>query len=508
MGIIIRNTGQGGTIRFTSSGQGGRFNSVYVNPSLTTTTTTTTTTAGLLLLDAYSGGSAAFSLRKLRAAYAGSAIRVRRSSDNTEQDIGFVNNQLDTGSLLSFAGSQNLILYSEQFDQSSWTKGDVTVTSNQGVAPDGTTTADKVVIPNNSNGKALYQSFTAALNPITISIYAKAAGYNYAVLTMSYGNFSPRYSITVDLTNGNITKTAFVGSPTGTAQSVISVGNGWYRISVTMDAGGTSSHIFCPSPVSNPSQDATYLNVLEAGNGTDGILAWGAQVNYGYATTERYQVTTTSTNGGGFVTKWYDQSGNNRDAVQTTSTSQPRILCDYYFSGSLDKHTISFDGTDDKLTLQQDLTTPFSVFNVQRISSFPNNTNGSAFVGNLQNGGAYDGVTFGNSINNNYNVYTTVRIGGINYSTTSTTVDRNKFLQSTFAVANSFSSSLNGGSLSVLANSYSSHDTQITFGAARSGESQLYMRAFYGYEVILFSVTQSANRAAIESNINSHYSIY
>ena len=57
------------------------------------------------LLDTYSGAAAAYSLRKLRSAYSGSAIRVRRSSDNTEQNIGFVDNVLDTTSLLSFCGS-------------------------------------------------------------------------------------------------------------------------------------------------------------------------------------------------------------------------------------------------------------------------------------------------------------------------------------------------------------------------------------------------------------------
>ena len=60
-----------------------------------------------LLLDTYSGASVAYSLRKLSSAYSGSAIRVRRSSDNTEQDIGFVSNVLDTTSLLSFVGSND-----------------------------------------------------------------------------------------------------------------------------------------------------------------------------------------------------------------------------------------------------------------------------------------------------------------------------------------------------------------------------------------------------------------
>jgi hypothetical protein len=58
------------------------------------------------LLDTYPA-TLAYSLRKLRTEYAGSAIRVRRSSDNAETDIGFVDNELDTASLLSHCGGGN-----------------------------------------------------------------------------------------------------------------------------------------------------------------------------------------------------------------------------------------------------------------------------------------------------------------------------------------------------------------------------------------------------------------
>ena len=54
------------------------------------------------LLDTYSGAAAAYSLRQLTSTYSGSAVRVRRASDNTEQDIAFVNNELDTASLDTF----------------------------------------------------------------------------------------------------------------------------------------------------------------------------------------------------------------------------------------------------------------------------------------------------------------------------------------------------------------------------------------------------------------------
>lgn len=70
-----------------------------------------------LLLDTYSGAAAAYSLRKLRTAYTGNAIRVRRSNDNAEQDIGFSGNDLDTSSLSSFVGSNNGLV-TTWYDQS------------------------------------------------------------------------------------------------------------------------------------------------------------------------------------------------------------------------------------------------------------------------------------------------------------------------------------------------------------------------------------------------------
>jgi len=62
---------------------------------------------GLLFLDSYPGATFAYSLRKLSSSYTGNCIRVRRSSDNTEQNIGFFGDVLDTASLLSFVGANN-----------------------------------------------------------------------------------------------------------------------------------------------------------------------------------------------------------------------------------------------------------------------------------------------------------------------------------------------------------------------------------------------------------------
>ena len=73
-----------------------------------------------LLLDAYPGAAVAYSLRKLDKDYTGSAIRVRRSSDNAEQDIGFVNNYLDTAAMKTFVGANNgfVVTWYNQADSS------------------------------------------------------------------------------------------------------------------------------------------------------------------------------------------------------------------------------------------------------------------------------------------------------------------------------------------------------------------------------------------------------
>ena len=60
------------------------------------------------LLDSYPSASAAYSVRALNSAYTGALLRVRRSSDNAEQDIhAMADGNLDTTSLLSFVGAND-----------------------------------------------------------------------------------------------------------------------------------------------------------------------------------------------------------------------------------------------------------------------------------------------------------------------------------------------------------------------------------------------------------------
>jgi len=57
------------------------------------------------VLDLYPGAGVAYSVRRLSGSYFGGAFRVRRSSDNVEQDIGFLaNGNLNEAQLTSFIG--------------------------------------------------------------------------------------------------------------------------------------------------------------------------------------------------------------------------------------------------------------------------------------------------------------------------------------------------------------------------------------------------------------------
>lgn len=121
-----------------------------------------------LLLDTYSGASAGYSLRKLSSTYSGNCIRVRRSSDNTEQDFGFVSNALDTASLLTFVGGGNGFV-TTWYDQSGLGRNAIqTTASNQPIIITSgvvnTLNGKNTIRFNQMDSKHLYVTSTTVLN--------------------------------------------------------------------------------------------------------------------------------------------------------------------------------------------------------------------------------------------------------------------------------------------------------------------------------------------------------
>lgn len=69
------------------------------------------------LIDQVATAQYAFSTRLLSSTYTGSCLRVRRSSDNAEQDIGFASGVIDTAALATFVGSDSAYV-TTWYDQS------------------------------------------------------------------------------------------------------------------------------------------------------------------------------------------------------------------------------------------------------------------------------------------------------------------------------------------------------------------------------------------------------
>jgi len=124
------------------------------------------------LLDTYSGAAVGYSLRKLRSAYSGNCIRVRRSSDNTEQDFGFVNNVLDTTSLLTFCGAGNGFV-TTWYDQS----GNVNNASVSTAVSQPQIVSSGAMITTNGKNSMLFDGIFSTLN-LASTITVGASNYN------------------------------------------------------------------------------------------------------------------------------------------------------------------------------------------------------------------------------------------------------------------------------------------------------------------------------------------
>jgi hypothetical protein len=171
---------------------------------------------------------------------------------------------------------RNLLTWTEQFDNAAWTATRATVSANSDTAPDGTTTADKLVANTDNNTHFVNRTLNL-VGAHTFSAFFKAAGYSRVRFSDGSGTAK---SLDVDIQNGTIVLT---GSSVSNG-SVQFVGNGWFRVSFTItDLLGFTVFIDNGSGLSF------------AGNGTSGILVWGAQLELGSVATDYQRITDVNT---------------------------------------------------------------------------------------------------------------------------------------------------------------------------------------------------------------------
>jgi hypothetical protein len=216
-------------------------------------------------------------------------IRIVTSADAVEawgaslyrSDLGGMKANTSAYPMYNPTTPKNLLGASEDFSSASWSPINIQAfgsgsVSNATVGPiNGLQTAD-LVVPNTATAAhAIRQTISASNSQYTHSVYAKAGGYNYValqfVLTSAYGKY---FEGVFNLVNGTVETTGRAVSYTGT-RSISSLGNGWYRCSITV----TNADANASSLAGVVIQETNDPTVSFAGNGTSGIYLWGAQLS-------------------------------------------------------------------------------------------------------------------------------------------------------------------------------------------------------------------------------------
>jgi 3D (Asp-Asp-Asp) domain-containing protein len=203
----------------------------------------------------------------------------------------------------------------------------------------------------------------------------------------------------------------------------------------------------------------------------------------------------------GFVTTWYDQSGNNRDATQTTAANQPQIVN----SGSVltltgvgaAKPCLSFDGTNDSFNFSSITAAQFTTFYPSKKAV---NADLSAWFTRATGTPAapYTPIIFGTA-----GTY----IGNTTKSTYITSYNNNNYI-----LMSGYINSSNDGFIQI-------NNSAITLGTilldpGSNTFDSINQRGNVQYskctvpEMIFYASDNSTNISAINTNINSYYGIY
>lgn len=202
--------------------------------------------------------------------------------------------------LLIEESRQNLILYSQDFSQATWSKNNTNLGTN-GTSPSNTSDA-ALLIPNNVN-----TSHSTLQNAVSVSgsngihtLFAKAGGYSKIGLRESAT--SGAYAAF------NLTGSGSVITSSGVIANSVDIKpykDGWFRLIMGVNA---ASQRFTIYPMADGYTSGNPDNYSFAGDLTSGVYVWGAGIEAGLFATSYIPTTTTS------VTR-------NADVVSMTGTN-------------------------------------------------------------------------------------------------------------------------------------------------------------------------------------------
>jgi hypothetical protein len=164
----------------------------------------------------------------------------------------------------------NFATFSEQLNLYTAIQG--SVTANASTSPDGYTNADKFVVDNGLEGR-LQQLIAITAATHTFSAFAKADGLtSVSIQSRDNASAANEASVTFNLSTGVISTSSATGAFSAVSGTITDYGSGWYRCTTTF--------------TSSISTTTRFRFFTPIGNGTNGLLLYGAQaeLNASYPT--------------------------------------------------------------------------------------------------------------------------------------------------------------------------------------------------------------------------------